>query len=638
MRQFTTLLCLLATLVVPIRGSAMGPVATSSADLDGDGGMTLGDVIVLLQHVFGGAVVAGLDCNGDGTADDPATFVYPRGDVNGDSVVDVSDPIALLSHLFLGGNPPANSCFSAPSAVVVPGDDWSLPATVTPETNTGFYSEFLAPTFHVDTRSFDVTWRQINPAFGVYGTTATGGAQGMSFSSYDAQLADPAPFWMRLWTSGATWAPTWVPTSCAVSLVGPDYDGQHHLPIWNPCVWDHLLSVYRKVFIDWNLRADPRLQFVYAPGAFTWCEFDFDIVSDGVTQQGLTHAAFNTWFQQAMADLVHIMNGENSDPTDDYAQKLVFTGEDYPFGPASWGTLDDLFALDAVNAGMGIRTGITEVSNFHLNHVPAYGATVANDGHIVVDENWPLLNDGRIIATENECYTHCGYSTTDPYYAVKMSNLKALQKRVNWMYVVPSDSYMSQFPALWEWVRLSLGRQPATAPDAWVALRRAEDRYWLYDSSHTWTGAPWIQNLERWIVQRDVVPGGVSQLGSDTFTGHVDPDNGTATEGRRTDVGTNNNALYFDVDAVFLTGTVSQVTVKVTYRDAAGGNWTLDYSTSAGPVSTQAVLGTGTGAWQTATFTLAGACFDDLLPGACDLRITTHGSVDTEVRFLRVLR
>jgi molecular chaperone DnaK len=29
--------------------------------------------------------------------------------------------------------------------------------------------------------------------------------------------------------------------------------------------------------------------------------------------------------------------------------------------------------------GMGIRTGITEEFNFHLNHVPAYGTTIAAD-------------------------------------------------------------------------------------------------------------------------------------------------------------------------------------------------------------------------------------------------------------------
>jgi hypothetical protein len=32
-------------------------------------------------------------------------------------------------------------------------------------------------------------------------------------------------------------------------------------------------------------------------------------------------------FKYAVADMVNILNGENDDPTDDYAYKLVYTGE-----------------------------------------------------------------------------------------------------------------------------------------------------------------------------------------------------------------------------------------------------------------------------------------------------------------------
>ena len=42
----------------------------------------------------------------------------------------------------------------------------------------------------------------------------------------------------------------------------------------------------------------------------------------------------------------------------------MYTGEDYPFGP--WGTDDDLYARRAVDAGMGIRNGISELYNFHV--------------------------------------------------------------------------------------------------------------------------------------------------------------------------------------------------------------------------------------------------------------------------------
>jgi hypothetical protein len=176
-----------------------------------------------------------------------------------------------------------------------------------------------------------------------------------------------------------------------------------------------------------------------------------------------------------------------------------------------------------------------------------------------------------VIATENECYNDCGYSTSDPYYAVKMSNLKALQMRVNWLYVVPGPSYMASYPDLWEWVRLSLGKRPSTSPDAWVALRLAEDTYWVDDTSYDWSGRPWVRNLERFMVQRDVSPGGVSQPGSDAYSGVLAPENGTAYEGRRTDVSTGNDSLYLDVDDAFLHGTTVPVSLKVTFRDQGSG-------------------------------------------------------------------
>ncbi len=59
------------------------------------------------------------------------------------------------------------------------------------------------------------------------------------------------------------------------------------------------MTLWRKVFIDWNLRADPRLLMLYAPGAFTWCEFDFEIIEQAA-EGGLPFAQFDGWFQPAM--------------------------------------------------------------------------------------------------------------------------------------------------------------------------------------------------------------------------------------------------------------------------------------------------------------------------------------------------
>ena len=223
---------------------------------------------------------------------------------------------------------------------------------------------------------------------------------------------------------------------------------------------------------------------------------------------------------------------------------------------------------------MGIRTGITEVFNFHLNHVPAYGTTIAADGHMTTDENWRGLDGRRVVATENECFNDCGFTVTDTAYAVKMANLKALQLRMNWIYVVPGPSYMATYPELWSWTRLELGKRVYDAPDAWAALREAEDTYWIDDTSHTWSGAPWVKNLERWLRQNDVAPDGIVRRGTDVRANEPTPENGTAYEGLRTQISLGRNAIYLDLDERFFAGGVVDaggVEVKVTYRDSGSG-------------------------------------------------------------------
>ncbi|MCD4748008.1 MAG: hypothetical protein K8R59_01435 [Thermoanaerobaculales bacterium] len=517
---------------------------------------------------------------------------------------------------------------------IADGDDWTLPEWVEPLPGTGFFSEELSPDHHVNIRVVDVSWRQVNPAPGVYSTTRTGEAQGMEFPSLEDQLASDDPFWMRIWASGADWVPEWVVTDCGLTETWPDYDDQEHLPIWYDCLWNHLMTLWRTVFIDWNLRADRRLVMLYAHGAFTWCEFDFEIIEQAA-EGGLSFDEFDSWFHPAMVEMVDIFNGDNDDPTDDFAHKLVYTGEDYPWGP--WDGSADLLARDAVEAGLGIRTGITEVFNFHLNHIPAYGTTIASDGHMVTDETWPLLSDGRTIASENECYNACGYSTSDPYYAVVMSNLKALQMRVNRLYVVPSDSFMDQYPEHWQWVRLSLGHNPKTSPDAWVALREAKDRYWVDDDSHNWIDKPWVHNLEHFLVQRDIEPDAVSRRGTDVRSGEVDPENGTAYEGRSTDRAAGQNALAFFVDDAFLSQPEGSIELKITYSDTGRAQWMVQYPGTEGVVLTSPVTNTDSGAIRTATFILEHSDFDGSLTGNADLRIVTDLD-EVEIRFVRLVK
>ncbi|WP_456374503.1 hypothetical protein, partial [Thiolapillus sp.] len=312
---------------------------------------------------------------------------------------------------------------------ITEGDDWSLPDWVHPVDDLRFYSEESSPSDQINVHVIDITWRQLNPAPGVYSRTNSGSAAGMNFPSLDDQLALGGHYWLRVWVTGEDWAPAWVKSDCNISTTWLDHDGQaRHLPIWNDCVWGHAKNLFRQLFQTWGLIRDPQMLFTQVPGGFYYTEFDFDIPFQAAASGDLSFTQFDNWFHQAMAELVAIANGENADSSDDYAWKLVYTGEDYPFDD-TWNGATNLFARDAVQAGMGIRNGITELFNFHLNHTPAYGAAIAQDGHIVIDESWPLLRDKRIIGAENECYNACGYQVDDLYYSIRMSNLKALQMR-----------------------------------------------------------------------------------------------------------------------------------------------------------------------------------------------------------------
>lgn len=511
---------------------------------------------------------------------------------------------------------------------IADGDDWTLPGWARPAANSGLFSEEEAPADRVYVRSVDLSWAQVQPAQGgTIDRTADGEAQGMDFDGLDSQLSEPGDFWMRLFASGEDWAPAWVAEACGVSTYGPDYDDQRHLPIWDECVWGHLLDTYRALFVDGGLAADPRLRFVYVPGAFTWAEYDYEMISAAVEACDLDESTYLAWYSHAWTDLVELFG--------DHSDKLVFTGEDYPFGP--FGEADDLLARDAVEAGMGIRTGITEISNFHLNEAPAYGSAIQPDGHMIVDETLPIHSGRFVVATENECFNDCGYETDDPYYVVRQSNLKALQLRMNWMYVVPEPSYLSEYPEHWDWVRLSIGQTAETSPDAWAAPRDAEDTYWRnnelgrFEDPAAWPSLPCVRNLERWLVQVDE-PGSVAhRTEADVHTEVFEPDNGTAYEGLSTDVANGDTGFAFDIDPRFA-AVAGDTVLKVTFLDDGSGAFSVE--TAVG--DSMAVARDDSGEWRTATVALpAGA----VKAGATRLRIALDdGADDLIVRFVRLVR
>jgi hypothetical protein len=542
-----------------------------------------------------------------------------------------------------GQGPPATATSN------ISGYDWRLPGGLTPAGNSGFYHEYAEPGSRIDARSIDVTWRQIEPREDAFDTGARSSPiypHWAKFAPLRRQLADERRFWLRLFASDVHWAPRWLASACQYRTVGPD-ETEHklHVPIWDPCVWSKLRRAWRWLLLEQDVRNDPRLVMVYVPGGFAYVEFDYDVINSAM-RKGLTFAAYKAWHEQMVRDLIAIMNGENDDPSDDRAYKLVYTGEDYPY--SDFGDRVAFFARDAVAAGMGIRNGITEVFNHHLGEAPAYGSHIGDDGHLHTDESWPLLADRRrVTGSENECYTTCGLHSKDPAYALVTSNLKALQLRVNWLYTLPEDRYGGhKLRSHFAWVRQELGRHVEDAPDAWVALRDGEDRYWLDrlhegDPVRRWHGFPFVRNYERWIVQRDAGPDGFPRRGTLLHRNDPSKDNGRSYETLRTNLATGDPRIYLDVDDRFLGAAANApVDVKVTYRDFARRSWRLLFRGAGGQtLATPLVRGRtrGRGALRTVTFRLTAPGFDNGLAGGTDIALeAVRGNL--EASFVRVVK
>ena len=206
---------------------------------------------------------------------------------------------------------------------------------------------------------------------------------------------------------------------------------------------------------------------------------------------------------------------------------------------------------------MGIRNGITELSNFHLSEAPAYGSSDpagrAPDRRRERARSRPASTRPRTSAS-----TTAGTTTDDPYYAVRQSNLKALQLRMNWIYVVPGPSYLRRVPRA-----LGLGAALAGADrrderrrlgrparrDRRVLERRQRRPERARRPVADWVDRPYVRNLERWLVQVDE-PGSVAHRTDvrRARRGLREPTTAPPTRVCSTDVAAGDTGFAFDVD------------------------------------------------------------------------------------------
>jgi hypothetical protein len=144
-----------------------------------------------------------------------------------------------------------------------------------------------------------------------------------------------------------------------------------------------------------------------------------------------------------------------------------------------------------------------------------------------------------------------------------------------------------------------------------------------------------VRNYERFLIQRDVAPHAVAHRSRASVYRHeIESDNGIAYEGLRTQLGSGDHALAFDLATRFLGGAQrADVLVKVTYLDRGHGRFRVRY----GGGRTPAVRLRGTGHWLTATFRIDRFAARDRLPGGTDFWLTTRGS-NLTARFVRVVK
>jgi Secretion system C-terminal sorting domain len=536
-------------------------------------------------------------------------------------------------------------------------DDWSLPSYITKNNNAGLYYAYTVP----DAYSLLVRWRDLNPSENIY-----------DWRAIDAAVALNVPFFIRIWASDTLHCPKWVKVKHPTIPIlhnrgGTNTDSYYDLfgispsdffALWDPG-FDTEFKNFLLAFKAKNYLANPNVKFMYAPGAWRYNEWNLSEAVDEINSKApITPANFIAWFKSHLDKYVDASNG--------YPYKMVFTGYGKIENPALYGPNADWFfaANDtlngnniltsyAVSIGMGAREGAQENFNFSSD-MYAWGApsvTFNNINYQTITDNHPLHNDSlKIIGTENEAFC-------DPnaligggvcsYYHIKMSTLKAMQLRINWLNV--RDSLITYDPSLFQYFRLTANKSVKNSPDAWASLRQSYDPLFSTIPPTPILNSPrWIhrvtlpyRNWEKWLTQREVLPNGktvpVYQLNTNNLFDYY---NFKAFEALRTDKINGSDYIYFNVDSNFIEGGSNNVQIKVTYLDNFTGNWWVEYDATGTQIFKQSasVINTNNNSWKTATINIPDAGFTNRQTGGMDFRIYNGGNSDITVRFVRVIK
>ncbi len=259
------------------------------------------------------------------------------------------------------------------------------------------------------------------------------------------------------------------------------------------------------------------------------------------------------------------------------------------------------------------------------------------------------------------------------------SSTKPWDPPCQWGYCnYPAGRILKYNVAIFDWASQYLGVTEDTTPSVWVALREHRTPWFncvlpkdrLKQVDH---GAL-MGNFNFWLYQDDSIPGGQTVPETNELTNQVgenvdhmknnfnpyNPDLPYVKEAwyiRRTDEGSGNPYMFFNVDDGYIYGGTNTVTVTVTYIDMYTDTWSLQYDARAGltdskvmtaavtsidgtpmPPGTMFVQKEGTKAVRTAVFVLHDARFHNYFGGRADFRLNSNGDGDEWIHMVDVQR
>ena len=517
----------------------------------------------------------------------------------------------------------------AAEPVIAEGEDWSLPAWVTPVSYSGFYAMDTTPADPLIRHAgVTLTWKNVNPAEGVYDFSAleenlarAKARGGMVLFRLKASIVDALE--QGTGRRERQFVPQWVLDKYHPKTFRTRAEKLYAAP-WDPGMQAEFGQLVREIGRRGYL-ASPQFLAIYLHGVSTSFGEEMDVDGPEFTAQakaaGLTADVLMDCWKTRMDWWAEAAGANRGKVVWVGAGRLV--GLDYP--------RDELNAY-AEGKGFGLRAGFIEHYFYPRMHPPIAGQAYV-DGYVT--SNWSApLHDGRYFGDEDETNEFPNTTGATRDVVARTPYFRAAQIGLNFLWV--SKETLAWAGDIPRWFTLVAAKGPAECPDAACWLREA----YVRGLNGVATGQPW-KNIEHFVTQRD--RDGARSVAAERYAmPYVQLKDRARTEeftARRTDVSNGQNDLAFLFDPEFRRSLRGPVDIKVHYLDNARSNWSVRVATTGGASSELGVVhGRGDGAWRTATFR-SGAAF---APGALgdDVDFVVHAidGGDVTVRIVRVVR